>query len=74
MPEPDNSFIVEMLRSIQADIAEMKQDIRDLRIRQTVVEGHLSGIMVSLQLMNEQIDRLRDDMRTVKRRLELVEA
>ena len=74
MTEADNSFINEMLREIRADIREMKQDVRDIRIRQTVVEGHLTGLMVSVQLVSEQMDRLRDDMRLVKRRLDLVDA
>ena len=74
MGEVDNSLIVEMRQSIRADIREMKEDIHHLTIRQTVVEGHLANIMVSLQLVNERIDALATDMRMVKRRLDLVEA
>ena len=64
---------LELLREIRSDITEMKRDIRRLELRQTVVEGHLSNIVVTLQSIREELDELRGDVRLIKRRLDLVE-
>ena len=73
MAEVDTQ-LAEMLQAIRADISEIKHDIHRIQIRQTVVEGHLSSMIVSLQMLREQADETRDDIRLIKRRLELVAA
>ena len=74
MAEVDQSFIVEMLREIRGDIAEIKRDLRRLEVRQTVIEGQLGTIIVSMQMMREELDEVRDDVRVIKRRLNLSDA
>ena len=74
MADVDQSFIVEMLREIRGDIAEIKRDLRRLEVRQTVIEGQLGTIIVSMQIMREELDEVRDDVRVIKRRLNLSDA
>ena len=74
MADVDQSFIVEMLREIGGDIAEIKRDLRRLEVRQTVIEGQLGTIIVSMQIMREELDEVRDDVRVIKRRLNLSDA
>ena len=74
MAEVDTSFVEEMLREIRGDIGEIKRDLHRLEVRQTVVEGQLGTLIVSMQIMREQIDEVRDDVRLIKRRLNLSDA
>ena len=74
MTEPDFNFVTEMLRAIRAEIGEVKRDLHRLEVRQTAVEGHLSGVIVTLQILRKRADETRDDIRLVKRRLDLTEA
>ncbi len=73
MAEVDQTFIVEMLQAIRADLRELKEDVHHIKVRQTVLEGHLTNLMASVQLVNERVDSLAADMRIVKRRLELAD-
>ncbi len=74
MAEVDAQFLAEMLQAIRTDIAEIKRDVHRLEVRQTAVEGYLGSMIVSMQVIREQVDELRDDVRLIKRRLELVDA
>ncbi|MDB5737670.1 MAG: hypothetical protein JWO65_1338 [Sphingomonas bacterium] len=74
MADVDTKFIVEMLQGIRSDISDIKRDLHRVEIRQTAVEGHLSSVVISLQIMREQTDEMRDDVRLIKRRLDLVDA
>ena len=74
MTEADQTFLTEMLREIRADIGEIKRDVHRLELRQTVVEGHLTTVVVTLQSIREELDEMRGDIRLIKRRLDLVEA
>jgi predicted nuclease with TOPRIM domain len=64
--EPDN-LIIAMLRRIDANVAEMRQDIRDLQVRMTHVEEGLAGV-------NRRLDRLDLRVDRIERRLELSDA
>ncbi len=74
MTEVDQSFLAQMLREIRADIGDIKRDVHRLEVRQTVVEGHLVNVVVTLQGIREELDEMRSDVRLIKRRLDLVEA
>ena len=74
MSEVDQSFLAQMLREIRADIGDIKRDVHRLEVRQTVVEGHLVNVVVTLQGIREELDEMRSDVRLIKRRLDLVEA
>ena len=74
MAQVDNSLIYATLQRMQADMAELKQDMREVKLRLTLGEGHHASVMASLHVMQEQNDRVRDDIRIIKRRLDLVDA
>ncbi len=67
----DTQFVTEMLQAIRADIGDIKRDVHRLEVRQSVVEGHLSSLIVSLQIIREEVDDLRTDVKLIKRRLDL---
>ncbi len=72
MTEEREKFIAEMLQAIRKDIAEVKKDMVDLGLRQSATEHFEQGIMAHFASMHSSIDDLRQDMRQVKTRLELV--
>ena len=74
MAEVDTQFLAEMLREIRTDIAEIKRDLRRIEVRQTVVEGQLGTLIVSIQIIREELDEVRGDVRLIKRRLDLSDA
>ena len=74
MAEVDGTLIVSILQKMQVDMADMKSDIRDLKLRGSIVDGHLAGVMASLGLANEKSDRIADRLERIERRLELVDA
>ena len=73
MAEVDTRLLMEVLREIRSDVSEIKRDQRRLELRQTVVEGHLGNIVVTLQGLREELDEVRADVRLIKKRLDLVE-
>ena len=74
MSEIDGGLILSILQRMQSDVSDIKHDVHDLKVRMTVVDGHIGSLIVSNQLVNERLDRLQGDMTRVKRRLELVDA
>jgi predicted nucleic acid-binding Zn-ribbon protein len=74
MVDVDGTLIMNILQRMQADMADLKQDMREVKLRMTILEGHHASVMASLHLLQEQNDRSREDMRQVKRRPELVDA
>jgi uncharacterized membrane protein len=73
MAEVDTTLLMEVLREIRSDVGEIKRDQRRLELRQSVVEGHLGNIIVTLQSLREELDEVPSDVRLIKKRLDLVE-
>ncbi len=73
MAEVDGSLILSILQRMQADLSDLKHDVHDLKVRMTIVDGHIGSLIVSNQLINERLDRLQGDMTRIKRRLDLVD-
>jgi hypothetical protein len=64
----------ELLKRVHAELGELRVEVRDLKTRLTILEGHIGGIIASQQLTNERLDRLEVRFERVERRLDLVEA
>lgn len=64
--EPD-SIVLRLLREIRADQHEMKEDIREIKVRMTNLE-------VGYGVLSGRIDRIERDVSLIKKRLDLVEA
>ncbi len=62
-----DNLVLELLRAIRGDIAEMKTDIIEIKERL----GFLEGIYGSL---SRRVDRLGGDIEQIKKRLDLVPA
>jgi hypothetical protein len=58
MTAENESIMLDILKRIQADVSDVKADVRELKVRTTIVEGHLAGVMASLGVMNERMDRI----------------
>ncbi|HEX8215029.1 MAG TPA: hypothetical protein VF582_06105 [Allosphingosinicella sp.] len=73
MTEQTESLIVGILKRIQADVAEIKQDVRDLKVRLGVMVGHVSNLVAAQHHTNERLDRMGDRVERIERRLDLVD-
>ncbi|MFN7398714.1 MAG: hypothetical protein ACK5SX_06525 [Sandaracinobacter sp.] len=68
------SLILELLRQIRSDIAEVRQDMSDLKLRVHVLEDQYASLAMSVSGVNHRLDRIQGDVTTIKRRLNLVDA
>jgi hypothetical protein len=66
MAEATNELIVEILRRVQADVSDVKVDMRELRSRVGIIERQIADLSV-------RMDRRDEMMEPVMRRLELGE-
>jgi len=78
--EPQN-LVLEMLRAIRADLADLKRDNLDFKARRTTTESTLGSIYGSIGHLQVQIasqtgrlDRMEQQLDRINRRLDLVEA
>ena len=74
MTAENESIMLDILVRIQADIAEMKQDVRDLKVRVGLLEGHVSHLLAVQRHTNERLDRLNDRVERIERCFDLVDA
>ena len=72
MTEEREKFIVEMLQAMRRDMAQIKDDVVNLGLRQNASEHFEQGMMAHVASIHSSIDHLTSDMRQVKARLELV--
>ena len=73
MAEPDNAFIVEMLRSIQSSVSEtnrrmdkLETHMSGLERRQTASTHFEQSVLAHLASIHSSIDDLKSDMRAVR--------
>jgi archaellum component FlaC len=69
-----NELIYGVLQKMQEDMSEMKFDVRDLKIRMTMVEEHLGSSIIAISGVNSRLDRMADRVERIERRLDLTEA
>jgi hypothetical protein len=60
-------LILDMLRAIRGDLAEVKADLAELKQRTGLLEAQYAGL-------SNRVDRIAGDVVLIKRRLDLVEA
>ena len=68
-----NELIYSVLQRVQADVAETKFDVRDLKVRMTLVEEHLGNTILAISGVNSRLDRLTDRVERIERRLDLTD-
>ncbi|WP_288937733.1 hypothetical protein [uncultured Sphingomonas sp.] len=74
MSEPvSNELIYSVLQKLQTDVADMKFDVRDLKVRVTMVEEHLGSSIIAISGVNSRLDRLNDRVERIENRLDLTD-
>jgi hypothetical protein len=67
MPVTDDRAELTLLRAIRGDIADLRRDVRELKVRIDVLEqGYAS--------LSRRIDHTGDDIAVIRRRLDAVDA
>ena len=74
MTEQTESLILEILKRMQGDMADIKADVSDIKLRVTATEEHLATMMMSIAGLNSRMDKLDGRVLRIERRLELTEA
>jgi hypothetical protein len=67
MSDQRADLILEHLRAIRADMAEMKTDLIEIKQRLGLLEAQYANV-------SGRVDRMAGDIALIKRRLDLVEA
>lgn len=74
MSEPvSNDLIYSVLQKIQADLAELRFDMGELKARASSTEEHLGNIILSISGTNRRIDRIEERLARVEHRLDLTD-
>ncbi|MDX3901854.1 MAG: hypothetical protein QHC40_15275 [Sphingobium sp.] len=68
-----NDLIYSVLQQMQADMSEMKFDIRDLQGQMAIVEEHLGSSIIAISGVNSRLDRLADRVERIEKRFDLSE-
>jgi hypothetical protein len=73
MAEEPQNFVLEYLRRIDRKIDELQEGFRLFNVRVAATESHVSGLHVSDVQQNSEIDRIKQRLERIERRLELTE-
>ena len=68
-----NDLIYAVLQKMQADMSELKFDVRDLKVRLSMVEEHLGSSLIAISGVNGRLDRINDRVERIESRLDLTE-
>jgi hypothetical protein len=78
MAESIDNLVLEILRRLQSDMADLKAGQRDIQYRLTLIEARLAGVERNLADhyaayagQSARLDRFEDRMERLERRLEL---
>lgn len=74
MTEPEFNLMLAILKEIRTDVAEIRQDMSDIKLRVHVLEDPYASLAMSASGPNHRLDRIQADVTTIKRRLNLVDA
>ena len=69
-----NELIYSVLQKMQGDMSELKFDVRDLKVRMTMVEEHLGSSIIAISGVNSRLDRVSDRIERIETRLDLSDA
>ncbi|MEQ6332321.1 hypothetical protein [Sphingobium sp. MK2] len=68
-----NELIFSVLQQMQADMSELKFDMRDIKGRMTMVEEHLGSSIIAISGVNSRLDRVTDRVERIEQRLNISE-
>ena len=71
MAEITNALIYEVLKAVQADVAQVKERITSIEQTQLAMRSHLAGLVTSELTRDADLAALRARIERIERRLEL---
>ncbi len=73
MTEETENVVLEILKRIQIDMSDMRDDISELKMRATALDEHMGGLIIQVSGNNNRLDRMDERLKRVERRLELTD-
>jgi tetrahydromethanopterin S-methyltransferase subunit G len=73
MTEETTNLVLEQLRDIRSRIDNLQSDMRQVILRLGSIERHVAGLNISDVNQNSEIDRIKQRLDRVERRLELTD-
>ena len=73
MAEEPRDLVLEYLRRIDRKVDDLQEGFRLFNVRVAATESHVSGLHVSDVQQNSEIDRIKERLQRIERRLELTE-
>jgi predicted nucleic acid-binding Zn-ribbon protein len=74
MANKQDSLMVEILRRLQADMAELKEGQRTANVHLAAIENHMAGFHLTVSAHTDELSALRQRIERIERRLELSDA
>ena len=74
MTEADQSFMLEMLKRIQADLSDVKRDVAAIRVDLSAMGQQLGALTSAVYSGKSDLDDLRRRVDRIERRLEIGDA
>jgi|APTNR8051073442_1049403.scaffolds.fasta_scaffold20564_3 predicted nucleic acid-binding Zn-ribbon protein len=71
MTDADQSFMLELLKRIQADMADMKRDMTGIRVEIAAIGQQLGALTSAVYSGKSETDDLRRRIERIERRLEI---
>ena len=71
MTDADQSFMLELLKRIQADMADMKRDMTGIRVEIAAIGQQLGALTSAVYSGKSETDDMRRRIERIERRLEL---
>jgi hypothetical protein len=66
--------MLELLKRIQADVADVKREQLSTGLRIATVEQHLAANQVEIARLSGDVAHIKNDVALIKRRLDLIDA
>ena len=73
MTAETENILLEVLKRIQAEMADMRDDISELKTRATALDEHMGGLIIQVSGNNTRLDRIDERIKRIERRLEISE-
>ena len=73
MSKPENAVLV-YLRRIDEKVDGLGVEMRDIKVRPTMVEERLASVEMSIAGVNRRVDRIESRLDRIERRLDHVDA
>lgn len=73
MPEVTNDLVYELLKLMNHDLSELRQDVSEVKRELNVIRGHMVGIQSDIHNIYGVLARHDERLERIERRLELRE-